>query len=86
MAENASFVAAAAELHVSQPALTRTIKRVEDVLGVRLFERTTRAVRVTDAGREFIALAQRMTNDLRLRPGRCGRSQTNSAVRSLSQA
>jgi DNA-binding transcriptional LysR family regulator len=66
VAENASFVAAAAELHVSQPALTRTIKRVEDVLGVCLFERTTRAVRVTDAGREFIALAQRMTNDLRI--------------------
>ncbi|MEO1493544.1 MAG: LysR family transcriptional regulator [Pseudomonadota bacterium] len=66
VAENASFVAAAGELHVSQPALTRTIKRVEDVLGVHLFERTTRTVRVTDAGREFIALAQRMTNDLRI--------------------
>ncbi|MEM7684746.1 MAG: LysR family transcriptional regulator, partial [Pseudomonadota bacterium] len=66
VAENRSFVAAAAELHMSQPALTRTIKRVEDVLGVRLFERTTRTVRLTDAGREFVALAHRMTNDLRL--------------------
>ncbi|MFK7941319.1 MAG: LysR family transcriptional regulator [Paracoccaceae bacterium] len=66
IAETGSFVAAAAQLQMSQPALTRTIKRVEDVLGVRLFERTTRQVRLTDAGREFVALAQRMTNDLKI--------------------
>jgi Bacterial regulatory helix-turn-helix protein, lysR family len=35
-----SFIAAAAFLKTSQPALTRTIKRIEDVLGVSLFERT----------------------------------------------
>ena len=66
VAENASFVAASAELQMSQPALTRTIKRIEDVLGVQLFERTTRTVRLTDAGREFVILAQRMTDDLRI--------------------
>lgn len=66
VAENGSFVAAAAQLHMSQPALTRTIKRVEDVLGVRLFERTTRVVRPTDAGREFVAVAQRIANDLKI--------------------
>lgn len=64
--EHSSFVAAAADLHMSQPALTRTIKRVEDVLGVQLFERTTRVVRPTDAGREFIAVAQRIANDLKI--------------------
>ena len=51
---------------MSQPALTRSIKRVEDVLGVRLFERTTRTVRLTTAGCEFVALARRMTDDLRI--------------------
>lgn len=66
VAEYRSFIAAAAALRTSQPALTRTIKRVEDVLGVRLFERTTRSVRVTEAGREFVAVAQRMANDLRI--------------------
>ncbi|MEM6660864.1 MAG: LysR family transcriptional regulator [Pseudomonadota bacterium] len=66
VAENRSFVAAAAELQMSQPALTRTIRRVEDVLGVRLFERTTRSVRLTNAGREFTAVAQRIANDLRI--------------------
>ena len=66
IAEYGSFVAAAALLKTSQPALTRTIKRVEDVLGVLLFERTTRKVRITSAGREFIAVAERMLNDLRI--------------------
>lgn len=66
VAQHSSFVAAAAELRMSQPALTRTIKRVEDVLGLKLFERTTRMVRPTDAGREFIAVAQRIANDLKI--------------------
>lgn len=66
VAEYRSFVAAAAALRTSQPALTRSIKRVEDVLGVQLFERSTRSVTVTEAGREFIAVAERVTNDLRL--------------------
>jgi DNA-binding transcriptional LysR family regulator len=44
VAEYNSFIAAAAFLKTSQPALTRTIKRVEDVLGVRLFDRSTRRV------------------------------------------
>jgi DNA-binding transcriptional LysR family regulator len=66
IAEYGSFVAAAAFLNTSQPALTRTIRRVEDVLGVRLFERSTRRVAMTAAGREFVALAERMLNDLRI--------------------
>ncbi len=66
VAEYRSFVAAAASLRMSQPALTRSIKRVEDVLGVQLFERSTRTVRVTEAGREFIAVSKRITSDLRI--------------------
>ncbi len=66
VAEYRSFVAAASALRTSQPALTRSIKRVEDILGVQLFERTTRTVEITEAGREFIAVAQRITNDLRI--------------------
>jgi len=64
--EYGSFVAAAARLRISQPTLTRTIKRVETALGVRLFDRTTRQVQATHAGREFIAVAERMLNDLRI--------------------
>ena len=66
VAEYNSFIAAAAFLKTSQPALTRTIMRVEDVLGVRLFDRSTRRIAITAAGKEFVAIAERMLNDLRI--------------------
>jgi len=66
LAEYGSFVAAAAYLKTSQPALTRTIKRVERILGVTLFARNTRRVEITAAGREFVAVAERMLNELHL--------------------
>jgi DNA-binding transcriptional LysR family regulator len=64
LAEYGSFVAAAARLRLSQPTLTRAIKRLETALGVRLFDRSTRRVQITAAGREFAAVAERMLNDL----------------------
>jgi DNA-binding transcriptional LysR family regulator len=66
LAEYGSFVAAASHLKMSQPALTRTVKRVERVLGVTLFARNTRRVEITAAGREFVAVAERVLNDLQL--------------------
>jgi DNA-binding transcriptional LysR family regulator len=69
LAEYSSFIAAASFLKTSQPALTRTIKRVEDVLGVRLFDRSTRRVAITAAGKEFVSVAERMLNDLRISVG-----------------
>jgi DNA-binding transcriptional LysR family regulator len=66
LAEYGSFVAAAAYLKTSQPALTRTVKRVERTLGVTLFARNTRRVEITAAGREFVAVAERILNDLQL--------------------
>lgn len=50
-----SFVAAAAELHVTQPAIGRHIKLLEDRLGVRLFERTPRGVVLTNQGQRYYA-------------------------------
>ena len=61
-----SFIAAAAAQKLSQPAMTRMIKRVENELGVMLFDRTTRHVTITEAGQEFAALAQRLLNDLKI--------------------
>jgi DNA-binding transcriptional LysR family regulator len=66
VAEYRSFVAAASLLNTSQPALTRAIKQIEAELGVRLFSRTTRHVSITDAGKAFAALAERLLNDLKL--------------------
>ena len=64
LVEYGSFIAAAAYLRLSQPALTRIVQRLEASLGVRLFERSTRRVQVTAAGREFSAVAERMLADL----------------------
>ena len=54
VADLGSFTAAAAAVHISQPALTRRVRKLESSLGVRLFERTTRKVELTFAGREFV--------------------------------
>ena len=66
VAEYRSFIAAAAHLGISQPALTLTIQRLERTLGLPLFLRSTRQVTLTAAGREFIAMAERVLNDLKL--------------------
>src|SRR5260370_37670095 len=45
---------AALKLHVSQPALSRQIRDLEDEIGFSLLERTAKSVRLTDAGRAFL--------------------------------
>src|SRR5438093_918932 len=50
VADNSHFGKAAAACHVSQPALSAQIRKIEDVLGVQLFERSNRRVAITPAG------------------------------------
>lgn len=54
VAQELSFRAASDRLGIAQPAISRTIKELEETAGVRLLERTTRVVRLTDAGRWFL--------------------------------
>jgi DNA-binding transcriptional LysR family regulator len=54
IARRASFRAAALDLGISTTALSNTIGKLERGLGVRLFNRTTRSVSLTDAGRNFV--------------------------------
>jgi DNA-binding transcriptional LysR family regulator len=61
-----SLVGAAAFLQTSQSALSRTVTRIEKLLGVRLFVRSTRRITVTPAGSEFIAMCERVLNDLQI--------------------
>ncbi len=60
-----TFRAAAIDLDVSTTALSHTIARLEAGLGVRLFNRTTRSVSLTDAGRLFVGTVGPSVQDLR---------------------
>jgi DNA-binding transcriptional LysR family regulator len=60
VARHANFTRAAAELNVAQPALSLAVRNLEQELGLRLFERTSRRVVITDAGLAFVARARRI--------------------------
>jgi DNA-binding transcriptional LysR family regulator len=64
LAELESFRAAAEALHLSQPALSRRIDKLEGALGVRLFDRTTRSVNLTTVGRDFSRKARDLLDEL----------------------
>jgi hypothetical protein len=53
IAEIGCFTKASQFLHISQPALTRRIQKLEESLGTTLFERSTRSVKLTTVGRVF---------------------------------
>ncbi len=54
VSEKLSFRGAADELNISAPALSRRIEKLESILGVKLFERSTRHVMLTNVGRTFL--------------------------------
>ncbi|MEU8936080.1 LysR family transcriptional regulator [Streptomyces sp. NPDC048409] len=59
VAEEESFTRAAARLLVAQPAVSQQIRSLERELGEQLFERTSRKVQLTEAGRVLLPLASR---------------------------
>jgi LysR family carnitine catabolism transcriptional activator len=66
VARFSSFTRAAEQLHMSQPALTMTIRQLESSLGISLFDRTTRSVILTPEGTDFLPLAERLVSDFDL--------------------
>lgn len=64
VAEAGNFSRAAEQLHVAQSAVSVLVRELERKLDIRLFDRTTRRVELTDAGIEFRATAQKLIADL----------------------
>lgn len=64
VAEEEGFAAAARRLQMSPPAVTRAVATLEEQLGVKLLNRTTRYVRTTEAGLRYLEDARRILSDV----------------------
>ena len=64
VAEELHFGRAAARCHASQPALSGQLRKLEDRLGVRIFERTKRSVRLTEIGSQILARARAVLREV----------------------
>jgi len=64
IAEQRSFSRAAEQIHLSQPALSYSLRKLEEALGLSLFARNTRSVELTEAGRRFLEQARRLLRDM----------------------
>lgn len=83
LAQEQHFGRAAERCHVSQPTLSIGVKKLEDSLGVALFERTRTAVRLTPVGEQVVARAQQVLEAARAveETARQGQDQLNSPLR-----
>jgi DNA-binding transcriptional LysR family regulator len=66
VATHLSFIRAARQLHISQPALTAQIQKLEAELGVQLLERNKRSVKLSEAGKLFLLDATALLEQARL--------------------
>lgn len=64
VADAGSFAKAGARLRLSPPAVTRAVASLEDRLGARVFQRTTRSLAITEVGRRYLESARRILDDL----------------------
>lgn len=64
VAESQNFTTAARQLGLSAPAITRAVASLEERIGTRLLHRTTRVVRLTEAGASFLADCKRILGEL----------------------
>jgi DNA-binding transcriptional LysR family regulator len=75
--ENGSLIGASVNLDISNAAVSRQLASLEDHLAVRLLNRTTRRVSLTDAGSDFFNRAQQILTDVAEAEGHAGQSAVN---------
>jgi DNA-binding transcriptional LysR family regulator len=78
VAEQQSFSAAAQALGISNSVASYTIRRLEEQLGTKLFNRTTRSVSLTEAGSEFLKRIQPLMEQLDLAFSEVGRASSGT--------
>ncbi len=66
VASSSSIREAATKLFISQPALSSSIRELEEELGILLFERTNKGISLTDEGREFVTYAKKATSQFKI--------------------
>jgi len=64
VAETESFSDTARQMHMSAPAVTRAVAALEELIGARLFVRTTRSVKMTEAGTRYCDDCRRILSDI----------------------
>jgi DNA-binding transcriptional LysR family regulator len=64
VAETESFAESARTMHMSAPAVTRAVAALEELIGARLFVRTTRSVKMTEAGARYFEDCRRILSDI----------------------
>ncbi|PWC32885.1 LysR family transcriptional regulator [Azospirillum sp. TSO35-2] len=62
--ETENFAEAARHMHMSAPAVTRAVASLEDLIGTRLFVRTTRSVKTTEAGARYFKDCRQILSDI----------------------
>ncbi|MGV2290804.1 LysR family transcriptional regulator [Trinickia sp. YCB016] len=83
VAEERNFTRAAQRLHIAQPPLSRQIQQLEEMLGVQLFERESRPLKLTDTGRFFYSHAVQLlaqTAELESMTKRVGKIERSMSI------
>ncbi|ALG72928.1 LysR family transcriptional regulator [Azospirillum thiophilum] len=74
VAETGNFAEAARHMHMSAPAVTRAVASLEEVIGARLFVRTTRSVKLTEAGARYFEDCRQILSDIAVAEAAAGGS------------
>ena len=85
VAEEEGFAAAARRLQLSPPAVTRAVAALENRLGVKLLDRTTRYVRVTEPGRRYLEDARQILAGVQTADEACASVKRMPSTASRSQ-